>query len=109
MFHFHTDNIYEYTRNVFVAQHDHVVFSARACADVFIALSHVPGDVNDRTYEIALGITANQESVIRGGVTQVNEVKVSTPNILDCNSHRSVVALLTLHYMLFMDKPCVDM
>ena len=88
MYHFYTENVFDYTRNVFVAQHSSVIFSVRACADVFIALTHTPGVTTEKTYEIALGIEANSRSVIRGGVSQINMASAETPNILDCNEQK---------------------
>src|SRR6218665_363284 len=58
---------YQYLPEVPVSRKTHVAFRVHAAADAHIALSHVYGDTDRRTYEIVLGGWNNTKSAIRYG------------------------------------------
>ncbi len=72
-----------------IIDRESMTFSVKACSDAHIVMSYVPGLTLYDSYEVALGVSDNHESVImlgRGGEELVRE---STPNLLDCNQDKS--------------------
>ena len=95
MYYFYSENKQniDYTRNTFVSQYTQLVFSVHAPAYVAIALSHTPAVTSIDTYELRLGESNNQETVLRETLYDQELNRTSTPNILDPNSYKLVLTV----------------
>ena len=61
------------------------VFTVKSCSDAHIALSSIPGDTTQKTYEIVLGGWSNTKSVIRIGRLGAVMMSRDTPGLLVCD------------------------
>lgn len=84
---------YQYLPEVPVSRKTHVAFRVHAAADAHIALSHVYGDTDRRTYEIVLGGWNNTKSAIRYG----GKGHVEVEQVGQWKKCRTYTPLLSLH------------
>ena len=81
-------NSYSYKQAWFTtATTDHVVLNIQSCHDPHILLSEHLEHVNN-SYEVALGINQNTQSVVREDIYGPNVVWIDTPDIMSCNEFR---------------------
>lgn len=66
---------------------DHVILRIKTCRDAHILLSESIG-ISNNTYEAALGILGNTQSVMREGPYGENVVWADTPGIMSCDESR---------------------
>ena len=71
----------------FTLANEYLLFSVKACKDIQMVFSRVPGVLNDDAYTIILGHDDNTKSTYRkeGPASPIVQV-FNTPNLLDCNS-----------------------
>lgn len=80
---------YQYLPEVPVSRKNHVTFRIMASAEAHVALSHVYGDTDRRTYEIVLGGWNNTKSAIRYGGRGPIEVEANTPGLLNAEDFQA--------------------
>ena len=84
-----TTKDYSYSQNWYsVRDEDHTIIRVMACADAHILLSNEQGTPGSNTYEVALGIGGNTDSVIRESPYGPNVVWINTLGILSCDTYR---------------------
>ena len=84
-----TPNAYRYNHLwATVDDRSSLTFRVRACNDAHLALASVLGDTSYHTYEVVIGASSNQYSVIRNMTLQNNLMAAHTPDILSCDESR---------------------
>ncbi|XP_071177547.1 uncharacterized protein [Mytilus edulis] len=70
--------------SVFLSEKQFFRFEIKACHDAFILLSSAIDLKSDDFYEICIGGSGNKKTFLRRKYNDVNQIVMSTPNILGC-------------------------
>ena len=66
-----------------------LTLEVRSCLDARIALSAIPGNWDEQTYEVVLGATNNTKSIIRDTRDGDDKSVADTPGVLDCEQPKA--------------------
>lgn len=82
---------YSYNASVVVMQDlDYIIFEVKACQGARIALEHIPGVYEYRTFEVEIGIDDNKGVAIRDTVGGPNKMEAALgTELLHCDSYRT--------------------